>query len=432
MPSVPPPAASATSTLTLTQPVKRASSSHLSLENEKKSAAAHVSLPSVASGVVVVAAAEKGSLRGGDNNKSPFLGSRAKHLEAKTLGLGSGDSGLYSQLSLDNQKHSSLGLAKSMEILEPGVKELLSTCAKYNIDQDVAGIEGGYSAEILEEIRHVEALETIRSNSNTSAPNSPMKNCPAGPGNDSSSSSPPSPLPLPKPLLNEDSSQIINGAATPQSTRRARLGHPTVVSVSGGGGGGQPVTTLLPTTGSSVMMAPPPYSNNSVAASKLMLSSRDPSPHLGGSVELLGGGSTSSGVPPPPVINVPLQTTTMVSQERVPVLPVLTFVFAYILLGAVIFSAWEKWSLLEGAYFSFITLTTIGFGDFVPGDAVLNDDSEHGQAKLIIACIYVLMGLAVVAMSINLVQEEIIGKFRQLAKDMGIIDDDDDEEIISS
>ena len=96
------------------------------------------------------------------------------------------------------------------------------------------------------------------------------------------------------------------------------------------------------------------------------------------------------------------------------------------------FSAYEEWDFISAIYFSFITLTTIGFGDFVPGDAVLNTDSEQGQAKLIIACIYVLMGLAVVAMSINLVQEEIVGKFRQIAQDMGIIDDDDDEEMISA
>ena len=36
------------------------------------------------------------------------------------------------------------------------------------------------------------------------------------------------------------------------------------------------------------------------------------------------------------------------------------------------------------------------------------------------------MGLAVVAMTINLVQEEIIERFRQLAIDIGIIDDDED------
>ena len=67
-----------------------------------------------------------------------------------------------------------------------------------------------------------------------------------------------------------------------------------------------------------------------------------------------------------------------------------------------------------------------GFGDFVPGDAVLNANAEDGQGKLLLAVVYVLMGLAVVAMTINLVQEEIIERFRQLAIDMGIIDDDDD------
>jgi hypothetical protein len=34
-----------------------------------------------------------------------------------------------------------------------------------------------------------------------------------------------------------------------------------------------------------------------------------------------------------------------------------------------------------------------GFGDFVPGDAVLNADTQDGQYKLILACIYVLLGM---------------------------------------
>ena len=71
-----------------------------------------------------------------------------------------------------------------------------------------------------------------------------------------------------------------------------------------------------------------------------------------------------------------------------------------------------------------------GFGDFVPGDAVLNVNAENGQAKLLLAVVYVLMGLAVVAMTINLVQEEIIERFRQLAIDIGIIDDDENDDNI--
>ena len=39
------------------------------------------------------------------------------------------------------------------------------------------------------------------------------------------------------------------------------------------------------------------------------------------------------------------------------------------------------------------------------------------------------MGLAFFSMTINLVQEEIVDKIRQLAKDIGIIDDDDEDSI---
>ena len=57
-------------------------------------------------------------------------------------------------------------------------------------------------------------------------------------------------------------------------------------------------------------------------------------------------------------------------------------------------------------------------------------NAENGQAKLLLAVVYVLMGLAVVAMTINLVQEEIIERFRQLAIDIGIIDDDENDDNI--
>ena len=53
-----------------------------------------------------------------------------------------------------------------------------------------------------------------------------------------------------------------------------------------------------------------------------------------------------------------------IAQEKVPALPVVIFAIGYITFGAVLFSAWEKWSFLEGFYFSFITLTTIGIALF--------------------------------------------------------------------
>ena len=41
-----------------------------------------------------------------------------------------------------------------------------------------------------------------------------------------------------------------------------------------------------------------------------------------------------------------------------------------IFVPGLIFMIMEEWSFLEGSYYSFITLTTIGFGDYVAGKKV--------------------------------------------------------------
>jgi hypothetical protein len=51
----------------------------------------------------------------------------------------------------------------------------------------------------------------------------------------------------------------------------------------------------------------------------------------------------------------------------VPIIVTLCVMFAYIVAGAILYVNWEGWTLYEATYFSFITLATIGFGDYVPG-----------------------------------------------------------------
>lgn len=114
----------------------------------------------------------------------------------------------------------------------------------------------------------------------------------------------------------------------------------------------------------------------------------------------------------------PVKESTPVSQERIPVYLVLLLVGGYVCFGATLFSVWEEWSFLDGAYFSFITLSTIGFGDIVPGSHLLEQGatSGSGQAKLIICCFYLVFGLAIIAMSFTLVQEEVVLKCKDLVR----------------
>lgn len=44
--------------------------------------------------------------------------------------------------------------------------------------------------------------------------------------------------------------------------------------------------------------------------------------------------------------------------------------YSYIMLGALLFKSWEGWDLLDSSYFCFISLSSIGFGDLVPGESV--------------------------------------------------------------
>lgn len=98
---------------------------------------------------------------------------------------------------------------------------------------------------------------------------------------------------------------------------------------------------------------------------------------------------------------------------------------SYIIGGAFLFNEQERnWGFFNSAYFCFITLTTIGFGDYVPEQKV-GTDAKIGTA---ICSLYLLFGIALLAMSFNLVQEEVINNVKSVARHLGIIKDEDSDE----
>lgn len=82
----------------------------------------------------------------------------------------------------------------------------------------------------------------------------------------------------------------------------------------------------------------------------------------------------------------------------------------------------EGWRYLDGIYFGFITLTTIGFGDFVPLHPSENRDPEgytwHVLVFTILSIIYFTIGLAIVSsvlLSIrNAMEEKSLAGFQVL------------------
>lgn len=111
---------------------------------------------------------------------------------------------------------------------------------------------------------------------------------------------------------------------------------------------------------------------------------------------------------------------TFKEEIRVPMSVSLIIITSYVFGGAVLFSLWEEdWDYLIGAYFCFVTLSTIGFGDFVFGAGKDLDNNE----KLITCALYLVMGLSIIAMCFNLMQEEVRAKFTWLGIKLGIIEE---------
>lgn len=79
---------------------------------------------------------------------------------------------------------------------------------------------------------------------------------------------------------------------------------------------------------------------------------------------------------------------------------------------------WIKWEW--DASFWFSSLSTIGFGDLVPGTSVHATELRDAiQVPFIFCSVYLLLGMALIAMCFNLMQEEVIAKVRSCGRWLG-------------
>ncbi|CAB3258361.1 unnamed protein product [Arctia plantaginis] len=93
-------------------------------------------------------------------------------------------------------------------------------------------------------------------------------------------------------------------------------------------------------------------------------------------------------------------------------LPISVAVFillVYINIGAVVYSLWEKWNFFESFYFIFISITTIGLGDYVP---------DHPMFMMA-SILYLVFGFALTSMFINVVQVKLSNTFKQASAKLG-------------
>jgi voltage-gated potassium channel len=84
----------------------------------------------------------------------------------------------------------------------------------------------------------------------------------------------------------------------------------------------------------------------------------------------------------------------------------LVFVVLLLLAGTWFYHNVEGWSGLDSLYFTVVTLTTIGYGDFVP----------HTVIGKIFTMVYILLGLGVLAVFVSTIAEHTLADQRTIAK----------------
>ncbi|XP_049879515.1 potassium channel subfamily K member 18-like [Pectinophora gossypiella] len=96
-----------------------------------------------------------------------------------------------------------------------------------------------------------------------------------------------------------------------------------------------------------------------------------------------------------------------------PVSLCLAAIFTYIFFGALILYQLEGWSPIDGVYFCFMSLSTIGFGHLAPGATQKNGAST---GTVWFCSIYIMTGLALTAMCFNVLHDEIVHRLRHHEK----------------
>lgn len=94
---------------------------------------------------------------------------------------------------------------------------------------------------------------------------------------------------------------------------------------------------------------------------------------------------------------------------NLPISLALFILIAYIFIGAVVYCVWEQWAFFDAFYFVFISMSTIGFGDYVPKNPYC----------MIMSIVYLVFGLALMSMCINVVQEKLSNTFKQASAKLG-------------
>ncbi|OTF75396.1 potassium channel subfamily K-like protein [Euroglyphus maynei] len=165
----------------------------------------------------------------------------------------------------------------------------------------------------------------------------------------------------------------------------------------------KPPFFIDPKTGHVTMLPPPKISQpNLQSTTNPMMASHRPTNQIP-IVTISSPTPSSTMMTPETPMPTMLDFNELDEEFNLPISLALAILLLYLFFGAILFWAFEKWTLFQAFYFVFISMSTIGFGDFIP--------TQYNV--LLYAFIYFLFGLALTSMCINVIQEKLSSTFEK-------------------
>jgi voltage-gated potassium channel len=88
----------------------------------------------------------------------------------------------------------------------------------------------------------------------------------------------------------------------------------------------------------------------------------------------------------------------MIKKPRIEIFVAFTSLLGWIGIGTVMFHRLESWTWIQSFYFSVVTISTVGYGDFVP----TNDASR------LFTALFILVGVSIGIAALGLIGSEVI------------------------
>lgn len=101
---------------------------------------------------------------------------------------------------------------------------------------------------------------------------------------------------------------------------------------------------------------------------------------------------------------MPVKTKNILRDRKF--LALLLLVIVVLAIGTMFYAHVEHWRLLDALYFSAITLTTVGFGDFAP----------HTDTGKWFTIFYLLIGIGVLLALITVIAEHTLNNYRKVTE----------------